>query len=103
MRKTKNREVKIGDDGQELICCNVCFGWKPFDEYYKMKRTNSVYYFPYCKSCEIQRQNNRKEKRVNKTELDIVNDMFVKLGYEIDNPDNPVHIQFERKYKKWGL
>jgi len=99
-RTKRKRIIKYDDNGVELLDCNICLEWKPTTDFYTAKRNNSVYFFPYCKKCEIEKQHRRYEENV-KIDMDkVLVEIFDKMGYETENPNNPIHKQFN---KKWGL
>ena len=94
------REIKYDGNGKELLACSECGELKHLDMFYRHKNRKGLLatYFHRCKECEKQHQQQLRDAR--KEELFNTDEMFIRLGYEVNNPDNPIYRQFE---KKWGL
>lgn len=85
--------------------CNFCNIEKPYTEYFKAK-SNADGYMSVCKKCQLFRVNNKmkledykgkgRDELIKETKIVLSN-----LGYEVDNPDNPVYKQFNRRFLIW--
>lgn len=94
-----------------LLNCNGCNENKPLDEFYlneKQYAKSRHYRSSRCKICMKKYNNEKKrierEKKGSKTDTQQISDaILTNLGYELNNPEKPVHIQFnERIREKYG-
>ena len=90
------------------LFCNGCDQYKLLDEFYlneKQYAKSRHYRSSRCKVCMKSYNNEKKriEREKNDSQMDIkeISDtILTNLGYETDNPEKPVHIQFK---ERWGL
>jgi len=85
--------------------CKNCNTEKPYTDYFKAK-SNSDGYMCVCKECQYKRvHNNMKlEDYIGKNYKDIIKQtkiILTNLGYDINNPNNPVYRQFNRRFLIW--
>ena len=91
-----------------LLNCNGCNENKPLDEFYlneKQYAKSRHYRSSRCKICMKKYNNEKKqiERKKKGSQMDIqqISDtILTNLGYETNNPEKPVHIQFK---ERWGL
>lgn len=91
----------------ETKTCNTCKIEKPLDEYHLNRRLPDGH-VNRCKPCCTVIQRNNRLKNKDLLPMDACNDeytiegareLLVIMGFELDNEENPVHLQFEEKIK----
>lgn len=101
------KESEKNTDTVNLINCSECNQSLPLDNFnYNEKQYPKIrgYRSYLCFDCTSIRNKKNRERR--KQESNFIYDsdaaklVLIRLGYDIDNPDKPVHVQFQ---ERWGL
>jgi hypothetical protein len=89
------RQRRINNDGEWEYLCPYCNTWK-LKERFKgcVDKIDGFGNCRKCRSCISSYAHSQKDTSIRKQ----ANILMIKLGYEVGNPDNPVWVQFHKKY-----
>lgn len=92
---SSTRYRRVNEEGEWEYLCPSCDDWKPKERFRGC--VDKVDGFGNCKICR-----SCISIKANKTRLGNVEDdvkiIMIKLGYEVDNPDNPIWVQFHKRH-----
>ena len=89
------RHRRVNEDGDWEYECVKCLDWKPKSKFKGcVDKVDGFGNCHICRNC-ISVIANQTKRDINKQDVDRVMKL---LGYEVNNPDNPVRVQFHKKY-----
>jgi hypothetical protein len=92
---TSTRYKRVNEDGEWEYLCNKCDVWKPKERFKGCVELVDAYgNCLMCRSC-ISVKANVLRKDISQEGIDFI---LSTMGYEINNPDNPVWVQFHKKH-----